>query len=172
MGLQACTPTDGEFFIIGDSPVLVVRNSLNGETSLLNPGSQVILPVSSKCLLVYTWATEMNVIDEGGTLDRGQVRSLNSDYYHGTKCRYVYGRDEEVLKRSRLLSLKWAPRERSNDVNDGWAMMLQLQQIMERQRAAEEAEHATIREYGALELVDVAISQSEHATYSNGTVAD
>ena len=172
MGLRVFRPTGGEFFIIGDSPVLVVRNAVNGKTSLLNPGSQVILPISSRCILVYAWANETNVIDDDGTLDREQVRSLNSDYFHGTKCRYIYGRDEEVLKRSRLMSLEWAPRERSIDVTDGWSMMLDLQQIRQKQLEAQDAEQAMMRDYVARELADVAISQSEHATYSNGTVAD
>ena len=164
MGLRACRPTDGEHSIIGDSPVLVIHNAVNGKSSLLNPGTQVILPISSRCILVYAWATEKNVLYDGGTLDRKQVRSLNSYYYHETKCRYVYGRDEEVLKRSRLMSLEWTPRERSNEVNDGWYMMLHLQQIRQRQMAAQDAAQAKIRDYGARELVDIATATSGHVT--------
>ena len=167
MGLQVCKPTDGEFFIIGDSPVLVVRDAVNGQTSLLNRGSQVILPISSRCILVYTWAIQKNVVDDGGTLDREQVRSLNADYYHGTKCRYVYGRNQEVLKRSPLLSLKWTPRERSNDVKDGWFTMQSLQRMMERDLEAQHAQQANILEYAARELVEATISQSEDNTTSS-----
>ena len=116
----------------------------HGESSLLNPGSQVILPISSGCILVYAWATEMNVITDGGTLVREQVRSLNSDYYHGTNSRYVYGRDEEVLKRSRLMSLEKSPRERSNDVKDGWFRMQYEQQIRQRQLGSQDAAPVTL----------------------------
>ena len=159
MGLSVFKPTDGEFFIIGDSPVSVVRNAVSGETSLLNACSQVILPISSRCILVYTWAAKMNIINDGGTLDRAQVRSLNSDYYHGTKCRYIYGRDEETLIRSRLMSPEWAPRERSNEVNDGWAMMLQLEQIRRRQLEAQDAGQAMMRARVARELEPILIIQ-------------
>ena len=164
MGLQAFRPADGQFFIIGDSPVLVIRGEVNGEPNLLNRGRQVILPISSKCLLVYTWATEMNVLSDGGTCANEQVRSLNSDYYHATKSSYIYGRDIDTLKRSRLLSLKWTPGERSDAVQYGWLMMQQLHQIRERQLDVQEAEQARMLDYGARELVAKAIAQSEHTT--------
>ena len=167
MGLISCRPTDEEFFIIGDSPVLVARGVVNGESSLLNPGSQVILPIGSGCILVYAWATEMNVITDGGILGREQVRSLNSDYYHGTESHYFYGRNEEVLKRSRLMSLKWAPRERSNDVKDGWARMQYEQQIRQRQMESQDAAHARMLENGARELMEKAIAESEDPTISS-----
>ena len=164
MGLRAYRPIDGEFFIIGDSPILVARNVVNGESSLLNPGSQVILPISSGCILVYAWATEMNVITDGGILGREQVRSLNSDYYHETNSRYVYGRDEEVLKRSRLMSLEKSPRERSNDVKDGWFRMQHEQQIRQRQMESQDAAHARMLENEARELVEITIAESEDHT--------
>ena len=167
MGLQAFTPPEGELFIIGDSPVLVVRSAVNGETNLLNPGSQVILPISSRCVLVYTWSTEMNVIDGGGTLDREQVRLLNSDYYHGTKCRYIYSRNKETLRRSQLLPLHWIPRERSNDVRSGWAMVQDLRQAKERLQAAQDTAQARAFEDGARELVDLAIAQSGLRRYDD-----
>ena len=171
MGLRVFRSPEGEFFIIGDSPVLVVRNAANGETSLLNRGSQVILPISSRYILVYTWETGMNVMNDGGTLDREQVHSLNSDYYHGTKCRHIYGRDEETLRRSQLKSPESPPRERSNDVKDGWTRMLQLEPKRQKQLEAQHAEQARILECAAHELADLAIAQSEHAT-SQASIAD
>ena len=135
---------------------------MNGGTSLLNPGSQVILPISSRCILAYTWATEMNLIADGGTCDKKQVRSLNSDYYHGTKSRYIYGRDEETVKRSRLLQVPWTPGERSNEVNNGWAMMQYLGQIRQEQLEAQKAMLDRRRDDGARELVELAIAQSEY----------
>ena len=167
MGLRAYKPTDGEFFVIGDSPVLVVRNVVKGESSLLNPGSQAILPISSSCILVYAWETEMNILTDGGTLGREQVRSLNSDYYHGTNCRYVYGRDEEVLKRSRLISLERSPRERSNAVKDGWSKMQHVQQIRQRQLEEQNAVRDRMLENEARALVEIAIAQSEDPTISS-----
>ena len=161
MGLQAFRPAEGASFIIGDSPVLVIRGAVNGETNLLNPGSQVILPIGSRCVLAYTWATETNLIDDGGTLDGEQVRSLNSDYHHGTKCRYIYGRDEQTLRRSQLLPLAWTPRARSNDVKSGWAMMQRLRQMAQRQHEAKNAVQAMALEHGARELVDSTIDQAE-----------
>lgn len=161
MGLQAFKPADGESFIIGDSPVLAIRGAMNGGTNLLNPGSQVILPIGSRCILAYTWATETNMIDDGGTLDREQVRSLNSDYYHGAKCRHIYGRDEDTLKRARLLPLTWTPHERSNEVKSGWFMMQHLERMIQEQYKEQDMEQAKMIEYGARELVEQAITLSE-----------
>ena len=166
MGLRAYRPTDGELFIIGDSPVLIVRNTVNGQTSLLNPGSQVILPIGSSCILVYSWATEMNIITDGGILGKEQVRSLNSDYYHGTNSRNIYGRNEEVLKQSRLLSLELPPGLRSNEVETGWFMMQRENQIRQRMLDEQDAEDARILENTAHELIELAIAQSENATVS------
>ena len=105
MGLRAYRATDGEFFIIGDSPVLVVPNAANGKADLLNPSAQVILPIRSDYVLVYAWTTDTNVIDNGGTLDKAQVRSLNSDCYHWTKSSCIYGRNEETVRRSGMLTM-------------------------------------------------------------------
>ena len=165
MGLQAFNSAEGASFIIGDSPALVIRGAVNGETNLLNPGSQVILPISSRCLLAYTWSTETNLIDDGGTFDGEQVRSLNSDYYHGAKCRYIYGRDEETLRKSQQLSLHYTPRGRSNDVKSGWAMIQRLQQMAQRQHETQNTVQSMALEYGARELVDSAIAQAEPQRY-------
>lgn len=158
MGLVAFKPPDGEFFIIGDSPVLVIRNSVANEPSLLNPGSQVILPIGSRCMLLYAWSTDMNLIYDGGILDKEQVRSLNSDYYHGTDSQRIYGRDEETLRRSSLWALEWTPRQRSTDLNQGWHMMEFLQRFGQRQLETEQATNATILDLGAHDLVERARS--------------
>lgn len=162
MGLVAYEPAEGELFIVGDSPVLVVRGTENGESSLLNPGSQVILPIGSRCVLVYSWATEMNVVADGGQLDRAQVRSLNSDYYHGTNSRYIYGRDEETLRRSWLLPLNWVQGERSKEVRNGWFMMRDLQRSEQRRRAMDDEVQAKMLDYVASQLVVETIAKSGH----------
>ena len=163
MGLNVLRPPNGVFFIIGDSPVLTVRSTVNGVPSLLNPGSQVILPIHSRCVLAYAWAIETNVVDEGRVLTAEQVRSLNADYFHGTKCRYIYGRNEETLKQSSLMSLQWTPRERSQDLNRGWSMMLDQQIIRGERIAARDAAEPYILDHLAGELVDAATTESEHS---------
>ncbi len=162
MGLVAFKPPDGEFFVIGDSPVLVIRNSVAREPSLLNPGSQVILPIGSRCILVYAWSTDMNLVYDGGVLDKEQVRSLNSDYYHGTNSLRIYGRDEETIRRSQLLSLEWTPRQRSAELNQGWHIMQFLQRVGQRQLEAQQATSATILDLGAHDLVERARAQPQH----------
>ena len=165
MGLRAYKATDGEFFIIGDSPpVLVVPNATNGNADLLNSSAQVILPIRSDYILVYAWTTDKNVIDNGGTLDKAQVRSLNSDYYHWTKSRCIYGRNEETVRRSGMLTLAGRPLERSNHVSNGWFMMQQIRRLMQRRRDAHNAVRARAREYAAREFVDAAIAKSGPAT--------
>ena len=164
MGLRAYRATDGECFIIGDSPVLVVPNATNDKADLLNPSAQVILPIRSNHVLVYTWTTDKNVIDNGGTLDKAQVRSLNSDYYHRTKSRCIYGRNEETVRRSTMLTMAGRPRERSNDVNNGWFMMQQIRHLMQRRREAHNAARARAREYAAREFVDATAAKSSGAT--------
>lgn len=153
MGLRAYKPANAEFFTIGESPVMAVRGVANGGRSLLNPGSQVILPVSSKCLLVYAWSTETNVIEDGGALNKEQVRSLNSDYYQESNSRYMYGRNREVLQRSRLMSLNWTPRGRSTEVKAGWAQMQMEQFISQKLGEARDAEQTRNVDSLARELV-------------------
>ena len=165
MGWRVCKPTDDEFFIIGDSPVLTVPSAANGKADLLNPSAHVILPIRSNCILVYAWTTDTNVIDNGGTLDKAQVRSLNSDYYHLTKSRYFYGRNKETVRRSGMPTIAGRPLERSNDVHNGWFMMRQLQHLMQRQREAHDATRVKARQNAACKFVDAAaIAKSGQAT--------
>ena len=65
MGLSAHKPVDSESFLLGDSPVLVARGTVSGVTDLRNPGSQIILPIQSRCMLVYSWETPFNLIQSG-----------------------------------------------------------------------------------------------------------
>lgn len=160
MGLHLYQAANRELFIIGDSPVMIARGTLDGAPSLLNPGSQIILPISSTCLLVYAWEIETNVIGDGGTLDREQVRSLNEDYYHGTSSRRIYGRNREVLERSRMLSLKWISRERSTVVKDGWFQM-QIERTKDRElHQMEESTRAMRFDQAAQELVLMTIVEA------------
>ena len=141
MGLTANYSSEEGSLIIGDSPVLAVRNSVEGKPSLRNTGSQVILPISSKCLLVYLWTTRRNLLDKGGVVDKEQVLTLNRDYYHESNCRFLYGRTRNALEQSRMLPLQWTPRTRSMEVADGWhAMQSQLQEQDDRNRVEEAAD--------------------------------
>ena len=171
MGLEAFRPPDGEFFVIGDSPVLVIRNSVAGQPNLLNPGSQVILPIGSRCMLVYGWSVDMNLIYDGGILDKEQVRSFNSDYQE-TNSRYIYGRDEETIRQSQLLPLEWKPRQRSTDVNHGWHIMQFLQRVDQKQLEAEQATNATILDLGAQDLVARARAQLQDSSTSRDHLQD
>ena len=150
MGLTANYSSKEGSFIIGDSPVLAVRNSIDGFPGLRNPGSQVILPVSSKCLLVYQWATPRNLLEKGPVVDKEQALSLNRDYYHDSNCRFLYGRISDSLEQSRMLKLQWMPRTRSTAVADGWAtMQSELQDKESRDRAKDvENREALSREAG------------------------
>lgn len=146
MGLTANYSTEEGSFIIGDSPVLAVRNSLEGTPSLLNPGSQVILPINSRCLLAYLWATPRNLIDKGPVVDKEQVLTLNRDYYHESDCRFLYGRSREALETSRMLPLQWTPRTRSMAVGDDWhELHTRLREQDEQDRATEAAEKEEFR---------------------------
>ena len=98
MTLRAYLPEDGEVFAIGDSPVLIVRGTVGGVSHLFNAGSQIILPIHSRCVLLYTWETSPNVPPSGTVLSGEQVRSLNKDYFHGSNSRYVFARRCDVLK--------------------------------------------------------------------------
>ena len=153
MGLSVHETIEGEFLIIGDSPVLVVRGIIGGARSLLNPGSEVILPIHSRLAMVYSWETPMNLIQIGDRLDQHQVRSLGRDYYYESNSRYIFGRSCESLKRARLSLLQWTSTARSTKVNDGWFVMKGELQRVSRQR--EETARAQQRELdsAARELV-------------------
>ena len=162
MGLQAIYAAEGECFIIGDSPVLAVRNSVGtAESSLLNPGSQVILPISSQCILLYDWATAPNLINHGGTIDSRQLLSLNHDYSHNSNCRFLYGRSEESLTGSRQLSLNWGNPERSTEVSKGWVAMQQYLAGVQAKNAERDKRNEEYLRVEARELVMQAARQNQ-----------
>ena len=113
MGLSVYQPPDDEFFVIGDSPVLVVRESWFNATNLLNRGSQVILPIQHSCLLVYDWSNQPNLIRYGGSVSLQQVRTLDEDYRYSSNCNYLYSRTQKALQRSSKLNLQWNAQDRS-----------------------------------------------------------
>ena len=118
MGLQVHEGI-GENFIIGDSPVLVVYGTVDGSRSLLNPGSQVILPIQRKYVLVYSWETQFNLIQAGNPLSREQVCSLNRDYYHNSSSRYIFGRTRDSLTLAREPQAQQPSPQPSAEFNDG-----------------------------------------------------
>ena len=158
MGLRACRPVDGEFFVIGDSPVLVVRNVVDGVEKLTNPGSQVILPIHSRCALIYDWTTPVNLIEAGPSLTKEQVRSLNRDYYHGLNCPYIYGSTCNSLKQSRMLPLKWMPQERSEEVSNGWLLMTSELRKLSRSQDIKDSQRTKLLDSAARDLVQRAIA--------------
>ena len=160
MGLQAIYAPEGESFIVGDSPVLAVRHRGTDGPSLLNLGSQVILPISSQCILFYAWSTEQNLIVDGGTVDSQQLLSINQDYLHQSNCRFLYGRTEECLTRSRQLRISWENPQRSTNVSRGWLAMRQHLASVHAKDAEEEEQASEMLMLEARELVLKAARQN------------
>ena len=139
MGLQVHRVLDGEFLVIGDSPVMVVRRNWNGARKLDNPGGQVILPISSSWALVYSWSTPRNILALGPKIDRWQVRTINNDYFRESRSEYIYGRTSELLMQARHVPLMWDARERPMEVADGW---VEMQKELSKKREREDNEDA------------------------------
>ena len=153
MGLSAHAPPSGEFFVIGDSPVLVVRGMVDGVSNLKNPGSQVILPIHSRRALFYSWGTPMNLIQSGVELDHEQVRSLNRDYFQASTSRYIFGRSPDVLKQTRIPQFMSEQRVRQMAVADGWVEMQSELMNTSRSRAEWNAEQRrNLRYYARTEV--------------------
>ena len=118
---------DGEYFVIGDSPVIAIR-SADGLPL------QRILPVSSKRVVTFAYNPargqarvlgETNTLTISSTLSRDEVRSLNAHYFHRTRSRYIYGRNESILKQSALQPREWVTDE-SASPDYYWGLMLKL----------------------------------------------
>ena len=125
MGLRVhrIIPEEEESLVIGDSGVMAVRGESRTGRSLLNRGSQIILPIHSRCVLAYSWESDQKVIEPGTDMTRHQVRSLNRDYFHNMNSSYIYGRRPEDLRQARTLNVLWTGGERSQAVNEGWQRM-------------------------------------------------
>ena len=147
MGLRVHEPVEGEVFTIGDSPVLVVRGTVGAYKSLLHPGSQVILPIHSRRVLVYSWETPMNLIQPGDALSRDQVRSLARDYYHESNSRYIFGRNRGSLKHARMPQIPRSSGTRPAGVSDGWRVM--QEELLRVSRSREETDKAHRKELDA-----------------------
>ena len=136
----------------GDSPVQTILNQGPAGHSLLNPGSQVILPIGWQCVLIYDWSTGFNLI-LGRTTDQRQVVSLNQDYCHESDCRYLYGRNRACLTRSRGLKLRWGNSQRPTEVNDGWFIMRQFLERVQATEAERDEQNRQSRRFAARDLV-------------------
>ena len=88
--------------VLGDSAVIPVRRRVNGKPSLLNHGSEVLLPISSNYVLVYSWANPTNVIERGNDLTQQQITTLGQAYYHFTQSRYLFGRTSDALRSAQM----------------------------------------------------------------------
>ena len=162
MGLRAIYCSRGDFFIIGDSPILAVRNKTDvAGPSLLNRGSQVILPISSRCALLYDWETAPSIITDGGTIYSPQVLSLNQDYYHKSNCRLLYGRTKECLTDSQQPQITLENAQRSTAVSHGWRVMQQHLATVRARDAEKEKRDAEGLRLEARELVLKAARQYE-----------
>ena len=127
--------TDREFLVIGDSPALVTRRVVDGNRSLLNPGSQVIVPIHSKCLLVYSWDTPVNLIQQGKAFGRELVRFVGRSYYHQSASQYMFGRQDGILIQAQEPFVQRGSPEYPGGINDGWQMMQAIKDTIDRLRA-------------------------------------
>ena len=124
--------------VLGDSAVLVARGSVNNNTSLLNPGSKVVLPISSDYVLVYSWANPMNLIQRGDDLTLQQTRMVGQSYYHFTDSRYIFGRTSNALRSAQeVLDIPDSVGTAAPH-NDGWLVM---QHIAKQNDIAQEVEY-------------------------------
>ena len=162
MALHVTFAMEGDGFIIGDSPVLAVRSN-EGATgpSLLNPGSQVILPIGTQCMLFYDWATAPSLIARSGTIDSRQLLSLNQDYSHESNCQFLYGRTEESLTTARRPRVNWENSQRSNEVSQGWFAFRQHLANVQAKNAEKENRDAEGLRLEARELVQQVARQSQ-----------
>ena len=118
---------DGEYFVIGDSPVITIR-SADGLPL------QRILPISSKRVVTFTynlWRGRARILGGTDTLTKSSalssdvVRSLNAHYFHRTNSQYIYGKNETILKQSALQPREWAIDE-STSADYDFDLMLEL----------------------------------------------
>ena len=167
MGLRVHRAVADEPLVIGDSPILVVHNTVDGQTSVPHPGTEIVLPVSSKYVLMYNWTTPSKLIDRGHALDRERVRSLNRGYYHASNSNCIYGSTRDSLEQSRVLQLLWLPQERSVEVNDGWWMMREELQRVQREQVAADAEGMRVYDGVARELVRAAQDAADSPASEN-----
>ena len=95
-----------EPLVIGDSPVLVARATVDATRSLLNFGSEVLLPIGSHHLLHYDWGAttslatpEKGVIERGPDLTRELAHYVGQSYFDSTHSRCIIGGTWEALDR-------------------------------------------------------------------------
>ena len=154
MGLTVYDAPDDTGFVLGDSPVLILRRTVDNQRSLLNPGSQVILPIHSKKVLVYAWNEETNLLNPGGILPQRQVSSVGKDYYQHSNCRYIYGKNEELLDRAQTLQVEWEPTVRSNHVSSGWYKICSESMQIDKSRQERDEENRRMLDIEIQKLVE------------------
>lgn len=95
-----------EPLVIGDSPVLVARAAVDGTPSLLNFGSEILLPIGSHHILHYDWGAttslatpEKGVIERGPDLTRELAHYVGQSYYDSTHSRCIFGSTCEAINR-------------------------------------------------------------------------
>lgn len=107
---------EGEYVVIGDSPVITIRST--DEIPL-----QRILPISSKRVVTFTYDLargstrilgDPNSLPVISHLSSDTVRSLNAHYFHRTSSHCIYGRNASILKQSAFQPREWAIGESTN----------------------------------------------------------
>lgn len=156
MRLTVYQPPPGEFFVIGDSPVVMGRATQNGRTNLWNDGSSLLLPIGSRHLLAYNWGYAASSVRRGGYLNTTQLGALDEYYRYGKRCRHVYGRAPDPLRRTPKLKLQWYPKNLPSQGNEMGPMPQLLQLFLEEDWEAREATSTARLEETARLMVSLA----------------
>ena len=159
MRLTVFEPPHGEFFVIGDSPVIMGRAAHDGTASLWNDGSHLMLPIGSNHLLAYDWGDSSTPIRRGGNLDVTQLGAIDEYYRYSRRCRYVYGRTPDSIRRTTKLELQWHTKDLRSQGNTIRPMPRSLQRFLEQDWEAREAASTARLEDTARLMVLIAAGQ-------------
>ena len=153
MRLRARRPPEGESFVIGDYPVVEAIDRGIAHRSAPYGILKIMLPIGHDCLLVYDWALQENIIDAGPPVSMRVLRWLNDFYRNDPRCRYVFGRTPESLKRSSPLGFDWPEPTPSRELKQCWlSLRSEIQNIekleQERNEARESIMHLAGKSLG------------------------
>ena len=163
-------PPPEEFFVIGDCPVVIHRENQGGMSNLWNEGSQLMLPVGSRHLLAYGWGDGSALVRHGGKLSMAQLGELDEYYRFGQRCRHVYGRTPDSLRRVSQLKLQWDTGDSPSRGNAAHAKNQLLYQYLEEDWKAREKESDAWLDATARLMVSVAAAQPSDSADSATSV--
>ena len=162
MRLTLYEPPPGEFFVVGDSPVAIARATRDGMTNLWNDGSQLMLPVGSRHLLAYDWGDSPTPIRHGGNVNVSQLEAVDEYYRYGQRCRHIYGRTPDALRRTCKLKMQWHTTGSASRANQTRPMPRLLQHVLEQDWETREAASTSRLDDTARLMVSLAAQQDPH----------